>query len=277
MVNGDIAIAAGLSTVPATEDARLGYDRINETRDLLLKNVNAGTGTRRDAVYGVPTLVADQVALANAEPRWFNTDKGWEEQYYAAYNAAGVTASTPVRDVAGWAPSLRAGRVPLTRFTTTGVKKGGKAEFTNAATVALDALFTTDFDRYEVEVTASAASAALNLTLQFRAGGAANTTANYFHSFAESATAGLSQSVTGTAASSSLIGRVSLVGASIRILIVNPAQPRRTWTHNTSLDSDSVHRTGGASFALTNVFDGFVLATGGATMTGDIRVYGLTT
>lgn len=65
-----------------------------------------GTTAARDAAYGVPATVADQVALANLKVNYWNADTGWEEQYYATVGSAGLTARGLVSGTAaGWYPT----------------------------------------------------------------------------------------------------------------------------------------------------------------------------
>lgn len=112
-----------------------------------------GTTAERNALYGVPANAAQQAALANRKVRYFNTDLGWEESYYAP---AGTTGLTALGLQAGTAPDwYPTGEGPYSKlianaaislsnnayFTTwaawgTGVSKrrGGAAWFTYDAT-----------------------------------------------------------------------------------------------------------------------------------------------
>jgi len=72
---------------------------------------NRGTTAQRDASYGVPANAAEQAALANASPVWWNTSKGWLEGYYAPVGTAGLTAQPLLSGrPAGWYPI--AGKLP---------------------------------------------------------------------------------------------------------------------------------------------------------------------
>lgn len=71
-----------------------------------------GTTTERDAFYGAYTTVAQQVAIANAVPMWFNvTTRRWET-FYAVAGSAGLTVPGLFSGwfTAGWyaAPSVAA-------------------------------------------------------------------------------------------------------------------------------------------------------------------------
>lgn len=67
--------------------------------------IGKGTPAQRDALYPPPTTAATRAALANSQPLWFNTSKGWTEMYYAVTGTAGLTVrgvwsgNTP-----GWYP-----------------------------------------------------------------------------------------------------------------------------------------------------------------------------
>lgn len=65
-----------------------------------------GTTAERDARFGVPANDAQRVALANQQIRWFNTDYGWEEQYFAVNGTFGLTAPDKVMTdaKAAWYP-----------------------------------------------------------------------------------------------------------------------------------------------------------------------------
>jgi hypothetical protein len=57
-----------------------------------INSMGRGTTAQRDAYFGVPGTTAQVAALANQMPVWYNTDKGWEEIYYAPVGTAGLTA-----------------------------------------------------------------------------------------------------------------------------------------------------------------------------------------
>lgn len=64
-----------------------------------------GTSAQRDSSFGVPASDATRVALANRRVRWWNTDYGWEEQYYAVTGLSGLTVPGLESGIAsGWYP-----------------------------------------------------------------------------------------------------------------------------------------------------------------------------
>lgn len=65
-----------------------------------------GSTAERDAMYGVPATDSARAALANSRPTWFNTDRGWEESYYAATGTPGLSAPGVVAGApAAWYPN----------------------------------------------------------------------------------------------------------------------------------------------------------------------------
>ena len=67
--------------------------------------IGKGTSAQRDGFYGVPSTDAQRVALANGVPIWFNTEKNWEESYYAPTGLSGLTVpGLKAGSPAGWYP-----------------------------------------------------------------------------------------------------------------------------------------------------------------------------
>ena len=96
----------------------------------LLGNESRGSTARRDAIHGSPTTAAARVALANAQPVWFNTDLGWEESYYATLGLSGLTVTPLVPDApSGWYPTGPGPKAVLMLFGTQSLVTG--ARFTN--------------------------------------------------------------------------------------------------------------------------------------------------
>ena len=89
-----------------------------------------GPKSLRDALFGVPSTVAQQAALANRQVVWFNTEFGWQESYYAALGTTGLTVTSLEQDFSsGWYPT---GRGPSAVIYTAGASGSGYAiPFTN--------------------------------------------------------------------------------------------------------------------------------------------------
>ena len=78
-----------------------------------------GTTAQRDAYFGVPSTDSEHVALANLQPVWYNTQKGWQETYYTTFDKVGLTARGLTGSVAsGWFPIFSE---PAIFISTTGV------------------------------------------------------------------------------------------------------------------------------------------------------------
>lgn len=262
-----------------TDTARLRF--WNGTTWVTLSRREAGTTAERNTYWGTPGDAASRVALANQFAVWNNIEKGWTEQYYAAYNDAGVGANTPVKATAGWAPTAAGGRVLLTRYTAavngtgTVTKKGGKVEFTTAQGLLIDSAFTADFDRYELEMFCSSVSANSSVEMRFRSGGTTNSTSNYAYSFREI--------VPGTAETGAgpvtemIISRAFTGGFMLRSEIENPFDSTvKTFMLNHMFDADTKTRIGGSQYNATAGWDGFWIdLTGTSTFTGYMRLYGV--
>lgn len=87
---------------------------VNERLDILelrsgtparLSRLGAGPTSERNVFYMTPATEEDRAMLANQRPTWFNTDRGWDEGYFAPATTAGLTVPGLVAGVpAGWYP-----------------------------------------------------------------------------------------------------------------------------------------------------------------------------
>lgn len=64
--------------------------------------IPGGSAAKRDALFGVPATVEDQVILANKTVSWFNSTTGGIEVYMAVTGSAGL--NVPGASSAGWYP-----------------------------------------------------------------------------------------------------------------------------------------------------------------------------
>lgn len=118
---------AGVSELATQAEAVAGVDTSRTVTPSSLRSVlNAerladrtairrGSTVERDAFWGAPAAAADQVALAKLRPTWFNTERGWLEQYFVPATTTGwvVASDGPALASgipAGWYPI--AGRMP---------------------------------------------------------------------------------------------------------------------------------------------------------------------
>lgn len=63
-----------------------------------------GNTAERDAWFGTPPDAAGRASIANSRPVWFNTDNGFEEQYYAENTAPGLIVPGLLGGNFGWFP-----------------------------------------------------------------------------------------------------------------------------------------------------------------------------
>jgi hypothetical protein len=259
-------------------DAAFIADR---ARLLKLEGLLRGNTAARDAFWGVPAANAGaRVTFANRYPTWFNTDKGWEEQYYAKYDDGGA-ATTPIKENFGWAPALGQGDVLLTRATLTKVgapgtvtKMGGKLAVAGVEGFTVDGLFTADFDRYKIELVADSVSANGTLNMQFRAAGVTDASANYAYAMRD--ISGGPETAIGPTGTMEICPTFT-TGFMLRMLISSPTSAtRRTLCENWHADVNTKTRIGMSQLNLAKAVDGiYVDMSGTTTLTGDLRVYGI--
>lgn len=93
------------------QDISERIDRQARRRQRLVVPVR-GTTAERDAIYPPPgASVPAQVALANQQIVWWNTELGWFESYYAVSGASGLTVRGLMSLApAGWYPTGRGPR-----------------------------------------------------------------------------------------------------------------------------------------------------------------------
>ncbi len=70
--------------------AQMRRDITELQRRLTRGNTGLGSTAQRNLIYGIPGTDAEHVALANREITWYNTDKGWNERYYALASLPGL-------------------------------------------------------------------------------------------------------------------------------------------------------------------------------------------
>lgn len=105
--NGRIDAAGDLYLRPHADTGQRGELVPAPTGHAVLSDrlPHSGTTAQRDNYYGIPAAGAPQVALANRNPMWYNTDFGWWESYLIATGTAGLTAKGLLTGTAsGWYP-----------------------------------------------------------------------------------------------------------------------------------------------------------------------------
>jgi hypothetical protein len=245
----------------------------------------AGTTAQRNAYWGSPAAGQARIDLANRFARWFNTDKGYVEQYFCAFDETGTgkVAGTPQKKTARWAPDMTAGRVPISTFTVSGgtaanIKKYGSSVevVTPGSTgINIDGCFTADFDAYEIDIELLNVASASDLTFQFRAGGTTNVGTVY--QTERGGASGASVTSIGVGGQT-LIGIASLStteGGFCRLSLTSPAQTE--WKRIQFMGGNTLNAVlwGTAMAKIATAVDGFRIDNGGAITRATIRVYGI--
>lgn len=237
--------------------------------------VPAGTTAQRDLYWGSPANAAARVTLANKGARWFNTDKGWEEQYFSQFDDASAILRNSSTTF-GWKARGR----QLVHATTvtptggTGADQGNKVVVgAGVSNIALQGIFTDDFDDYEYFIRASASVSA---TLSFRLMQAAVILAgasDYGRNVITAAGASLTSSY--SAGALAVIGNIGTVAGEAHGYVYGPKLGNRTtweaFCHNAST-GDQIRSSG--HMTLAGTFDGISFLAGNFAA-AEIRVYGL--
>jgi hypothetical protein len=195
----------------------------------------------------------------------------------AAARTAAITA--PLEGMLTWLEDVNRyesynGSAWVSPFGTTLV---GSSSFTSVTNVALDNVFTSAYDNYDIYLSASATSASA-IDLRLRAGGSNLVTTTYDQTFirCENTTITGNNSSSGTAWSPLTVRNASTPNFS-KITISNPATSGRSKSiifHTQDRSSLNLVDIGAGRNTTTTVFDGFGFS-GSASMTGTVYVYGL--
>ena len=242
--------------------------------------VPAGTTSARDGFYGTPSSAAARVALANSVPRWFNTDKGYTQQYFAQDGDAGAGIFT--RATAGWYAAVDSGRVPLSGFTVTSTggtvtRDGGAVQLAGAVTaVQLKSLFTTDFMFYDFELEMVAVTAVNDLFWRASSAGVDNSSANYNRQRVLASGTSTLVGAGSTGQTAGLVGHMDLTQAgAIDFTVQNPADPtRRTSSRSAGFDGGNLLDSAGSLLNVLAAHDGITFFVSTNTFNGRLRVFG---
>lgn len=198
---------------------------------------------------------------------------GTGEKVLAEGQLAYIEASDVVQYYNGtaWATLAPATPGALTLVTS--------STFSAAASVAVDSCFTSTYQNYRVIfiVTASA-TATGDTTLQYRTGGATNSTANY------------TRGLVGISSGSSFDGSYAAGSTSYNlgstasnegnyVMALDIYRPQETTLTNAFVTNmlgygSGTPRYGSLQFTAATAFDGFIVTRSAGTMTGNYRVYG---
>lgn len=164
-----------------------------------------------------------------------------------------------------------------------GMTQVANVSFSSATTVNIDNVFTSAYDRYVVylDFTSSVGTDSA-LSWNLRTGGVTNTTANYIQQrlLGFNTTVVASLNVTGTSTWTASFVTASYATYYQSTLNLNkPAMvaPTSAIQHILTRGSDNTLyiESHAQNFTSTTTFDGIALATGGTSMSGRIRIYGL--
>lgn len=266
-------------------DAAIGADRARLTtiEGKLVGNglVPAGTSAARDGLYGVPSTAAGRVALANAAPRWFNTDagKGYTQQYFAQDGDAGAGIFT--RTAAGWYAAIDSARVPLSGFTTavTGGTLtrdgGGLIVGAGVTSFSLNGCFSTDFRAFDFEIE-PIVSAATDIFWRARNAGA--DTGASFNRTRLTGSGATATAASETGQSAGVVGRAdSQVTGFIDFSVFNPMDAtKRTLSKSHGVDTGNVQQLAATQTVTAAAHDGITFLVSAGTFSAGtlVRLYG---
>ena len=151
-----------------------------------------------------------------------------------------------------------------------------ETSFSAVSTVTADSVFSSSYTNYLILFSATQSNIAGIFSLQFRASGATNSTANYAFQHNYITTSLVASRNTGTGTAITLNSDLGVNGQVGAITVYNPNLAETTQiTHSiTPTSPSSITEFGAGGFGLTNVFDGFVLSVSPGTITGKYSVYG---
>lgn len=257
----NIPLFAPSDTIPSLEGV---LNSISTGLNTALNTMNIQTFARYATKSAMPTtgLSIGQHATVYADST-------------AAYNGDYVATSTTQWRKTGTGYTLL---VP-TSVTGGTVNADGSVSFSAAASVDIDGIFTTLYDRYVVEFDQTAATANTNIKTQLRAGGTLNATTYFWNIIwsqgsTPSGTQGLNDAGFQLTAFPSLYraGRLEFINpavSSIRTMLL------ADFTDTDTSNMGQVHASGW--HGTLAAYDGFRIAplAAGPTISGRIRIYGL--
>jgi hypothetical protein len=164
------------------------------------------------------------------------------------------------------------------------VDSKGNVTFSGTESIALNGVFSNTYQNYKVIVNPTGTSTQGNLQLRFRANGTDTSGGNYWNTFQ-----GINQSNTainefGVNQNQIRLGEISSSAYNYQTFTFEVYDPytasyqTKMWNSSIQMDGSSIlgSKTGGGGINTTTQFDGFSLSssTGGATISGIVRVYG---
>lgn len=243
--------------------------------------IPAGTTAERDAFWGIPGDATARVALAAKGARWYNTDKGFEQQYFAQWDDSGVAAN-PAKKVHGWRAYMGGGgRIPVSKFATAVIANQRKydnlIELT-ASEVGFQAnnVFTTDFDEYELVIESLGSSGSTDFGLQLTTAGTVLPGTTYSRQGLDSNGTGVAAATQSGVNFANIFQTVSTGGALFVARITNPATAdwKRVIAHG---GAEGQTRQSSVVIKSNTATDGFRIALGSGTLAAGstCRVFGV--
>lgn len=154
-----------------------------------------------------------------------------------------------------------------------------KTDFTGVASVSLDNVFTTTYDLYRIVVSNMSQSGSQNWNMRLRAFGTDSSASNYNHARIELNTGSTTQGGGGAANLAGLISpSAAITSGMMEIVVSRPVQADQTEVFfNLGGIGNANPRAapGGFVYEANTAFDGFTLFPAAGTITGTIRVYGM--
>ena len=161
--------------------------------------------------------------------------------------------------------------------TSASINADGGVDFTAVTSLSLNGVFTSDYDNYLVVVTSIGTAAAQSGFMQWRASGSDATGANYTTQRI-TATGSVYPAARFSSETSARVGDIedASPGGSEHWQVYGPylAQPTAYRTVNVSSLFGAVLRDFAGTHSLSTAYDGFTILASGASLSGNVHVFG---
>lgn len=155
-------------------------------------------------------------------------------------------------------------------------------DFSAVSSVALDGVFTSTYDEYDIMVTVDSGTAVATLYVQLRAAGVTEAGANYDYSGVYNFnTAAAPTGHAGNASNAWYIGSTAngAMDSMSHIIMASPARSRKTryqttFVHYSTPSTVTQQVTAVGGHRQATAYDGFLITIAGVSITGNVRVYG---
>ena len=234
-----------------------------------IEGVTAGVGITGGGTSGTVTITNDMATtITAAGDIVVGTGSGTYDNLPIGTTNQILTADTTVSPYkVKWAtPATTASGLTLINTTT----------FSSVTSVSIDSLFSSTYDNYQIVFTTTSTSGGADIRMKLRSGGADNSSNDYVTS-ASYMQSGALTNIGGTTTTGWFI--VSN-GSAIMTSIINLSNPNlasstKSGVFSTMGGTNDRYTFGGFYKQNATQFTGLSVATGAATMTGQISIYGL--